>query len=650
MDKNWLEIISAELIKVSESDWLSSSYHKSQAELESVFPGEDDDELMIVPFFELEVLNLQQDLILKFFEYLNLSILSGENFDQNFISTLEEIIARCGNSFQYLEFDSSLKLTEEVKGALEDVLSNIDILSSLKNFLQEYKSTSQYISRLVVNPSLNTLFDLSDQTKEILGSAENSLEFSVGELTMVNLAFLRIDFNLSYDSSDLEKLIQYKDSLKKIHKYFLVTPNSRLSEISSILIEKSIFLIRKFVIRKAQENNSHNENYVFLGEEIKFDLKSHPLIFNIFNDWDNYSQCHFLSEKNQEKEYFLKDNVKKILKSKESRTAEDIHSLIKYYKDLYPNLEQLELLRSDIQNLPNKFAFDEYAKNIVNQYLENNIFSKRFDLLKLNEDIERVSELIEVDLKRIENFQHTSEIANFFPYFKISTFLVEFIEARLSKNTIDNEVDSNSIIAISEAIKFLKKNFNKYRQNLKWSKIHLNYAYQPPFEECIKNYTLSDATQINVFCSSTFSLPIDFGKYEDFEKQTEFTILRFENQFKWVQDISQLSKSYNDDKIKLHSIIEDNGKKNIELLGIFSAIIALLFQGAYTSQSDEKFESKFFTFIVMFIVLISFLLLLRTFISNKKTDKIDLSLINIIGVIMVPILLTVIMILYKIKT
>lgn len=627
MNCDWLQKILDEITDLSKTYWSTDAYKKALIEtsklnidksVDSEFYNE-----VLLSYFENEIENFEKLNLVKYFEYLHFSIIGGECFHFEFSEIIKKTISVCGK-LQYSQFNEEIE--ENLQLSLENKIQEIEPLSILKKSLIEYHSNSNFLLRLVENPSLNTLFDLSDQTQDILDELKNNISIIHNDLKKElllsiknNLILLRKDFYLKYEIEDLKTLLIAKNELEICIKYFKSTPT--ISNVLELLIEKSVFLIRKFIIRKNREINVHNENYVFLGKESNFDFISHKLKLEVFKDWDRYSKNHFLSEENQERTITLNRNAKKIIEIGKI-TGLDFHCLTKYYKDLNENYGKLNDLLKDIDAIPiEQISFDNFAINKIKNYISNNIFSETVKNISNDLEIEIVEEMIECEIEKIEKIQSESFLNNFFPYYKICFFLNEYIEKKMVKISLDNDDCKLDILEINRSLELLKKYFEIFKIYLKWSKVHLNYSCQLPFKECIRTHKIG-ANQINVFSSSTFSLPIEFEKYDDFERYTEAFFLRIDNEVKSLKNLNSFVSLFKKDRDELQEEIKNNSKKNIELLGVFSAVIALLFQGVNTAQSTEKFTGKILTFIAMFIVLIAFLLLLHYFINhNKKTNN-----------------------------
>ncbi len=151
-------------------------------------------------------------------------------------------------------------------------------------------------------------------------------------------------------------------------------------------------------------------------------------------------------------------------------------------KDIENDLTSLETLPNELNDIPISLNinFDKYALNIVKNYISNNIFSKKIDNIVINNTlkIKDIVKLIEVDLKQIQILQNKTSINNFFPYYKTCKFLIEYIDGKISNTSLNDSKSKSRIEESSTALKFLKDYFEKFKLNFKWSKTHLNYAYQ----------------------------------------------------------------------------------------------------------------------------------------------------------------------------
>ncbi|WP_275315326.1 hypothetical protein [Tenacibaculum bernardetii] len=589
LDKNWLK----EIYDTANSNYLNSKieFDKSKNEV-------------FLKFFKINFKTYVNRNLIILFEYLNRSIIVGEPFKNGFKTEIDKVIIDSHLLLNVVDFDDSFD--DDLILTITDYVINHNPFKLLKDCLIEYRSSSNYLIRQFKNPSLHTLFDISDNTDNLLKELKNETQKNLLKLTKGNLDLLRKDFSLKYNIIELQNLLLIKNRLNEPRSFF--ENGTNLDVISNILIEKCVFLIRKLVIRKSTEKNVLNENYVFLGNEIEFNLDSHILNLDTFKDYDAYSQNHFLCDENREKRLVLIKNAEKIiLEEKTKHTAKEIHTIVKYYKDLDENnykLEQIDKLTTLSDN-----DFDKYAINIKRNYITNNIFSEKLKHLPNESLIEAIKD----HLEEINLIQQKTSINNFFPYFKACLYLNKYIDNEL-KLINKNNIKLEKIKELEDVLKYFKKVYNVYVDNLKWSKIHLNYAYQLPYNESITKHK-----EIEVFTSSSFSLPIDYLIYDNLIEKLKSYIPQTENTIKNFYNINSLIKVYDEEKNKLQGTISKNLKSNIEILGIFSAIITISFSAISISAAKINFKEKFFVFISLFSILFLFIILLKSY--NKPEEK-----------------------------
>lgn len=559
--------------------------------------------------FILNLVEKEKAILIRSFEFLNFSVLEGEYvFDQlSFYQKLKEIHNKVGS------YQNSLMITDNDEFLFSKALNDQQFLFSLKKALDIYRRISDNINKQIENLHKTIVLDVSDTydgTRKYFSSKDDILEESLFDLFNQNLVLSRTGFFLEKDNGEFRDILVIKDELNKL-KTKINLPDSHYDKIVDILVETCTFYQRKIIIRIEQDESRNNDGYIQNFQEYDFSLNQHGLQRTYFEKWDNYSQNHFYSESSQERVNCLKKDVKTLLKAGngEVKSFYEAHSLIKYYKDINPDVNNLKKIGKFFTQFKPKSDFDKFALNVSKNYLMNNILSLKITTVKLQE----IDSLI-TDYKKL---QESSSINNFFPYFKICGFLKEYIEDNISLE----DLNISSLANIEIALKKLKLCFKLYKNNFQWSENHLYYAYQLPFEESNVNIVIDDGLSINVFNPSTFSLSINYSDYREFLKEIESFILNFNNQIKSLKNIYYSTNKLIERQTEIQSQLKDQEKKNLELLGIFSAIIALLFQGVNTAQSSEHFGYKILTFILMFIVLFSFLFMIRIFFN--KDEKIE---------------------------
>ncbi len=564
-----------------------------------------------VETFIKNLIEKEKEILIRVFEFLNFSVLEGEYVynKSKFDERLKEIHSKVGG------FQNSLIFTDDENFLFSKALSDQQFLYSLKKALEIYRRVSDNINKQIESLHKTIVFDVSDTlegTGKYFNTKDDILVESLFDLFNQNLELSRNGFFLEKDNTEFRDLLMIKDVLNRL-KTKIIIPSTNYNKIIDILTEICTLYQRKIITRINQDESRYNDRYIFNLKEYDFSLEEHPFEKEkeYFKKWDKYSQDHFFSEKNKEREAFLRKDVEELLKvnKKSANTFFEAHSLIKYYKDIKPNLINLEEIASFFEDYEPKSNYDKFALNVSKNYLKNNILSLKMTKINLSDIDNLISEYKEL--------QENSSINNFFPYYKICSYLKKYIEDNISLEELEMESLTNVELALNK----LKRCFKLYKSNFQWSENHLYYAYQLPFDESKVEIEIDNDLSIKVFNPSTFSLTINYSEYSDFLKEMESFILNFDNQIKSLKNIYFSTNKLIEKQTEIQIQLKDQEKKNLELLGIFSAIIALLFQGVNTAQSSDRFEFKLLTFLSMFIVLFSFLFMIKIFFDKNKTTK-----------------------------
>lgn len=579
------------------------------------------------------LLEKENEFLPKIYELLCFSIIEGEHI--NHYIEFQEKITQLHSKISNIQ--NSIIIDDDENFTLKLIFDDFKFLHSVNKALIFYKRVSINIEKYLNNPEKIFVIDYSGEFEgftKYFKEKENNHEEDLFDLFYETLILSRKGFLLSDSTEEFSFLLDRIDVLKNL-KTKLLFETFAFTQIIELLQEICVFYQRKIIIRKSQSLKNLEEKYLFELKEIDFKLEDHSFTKEYFFEWDEYCQNHYLSEKNDERKSKL------IIDFKEDNNDnfKTVHKKIKYYKDIKPNVEKLEENCKFFLNYKSSSKFETLSLNISYSYLFNNILSTKTKSLKYNE--------LDDLLIKIKNFQETYNVNNFFPYYKICKFLKKDIENDFSKIKTGKE---ENIELTKRKIIDLKNAVKTYKSKLNWSKKHLNFAYQLPFEECkIKSSMVFSGSEIDIFIfiPSSFTLPLNFDKYDTFLIKIENYLSFSENECKSLENYILMNNKIKEREEEIFDVLKDQSKRNIELLGIFSAIIALLFQGAYTSQSKVSFSNKFLTFIMMFIVLASFLVMLRAFISTKKDKNEDLLIIRISLFLIIPILLIILFLFYK---
>lgn len=570
--------------------------------------------------FKEEISKKEIELIPVAYRYIMFSILEGEfiNNPKEFNTLISEILSKV----IFIENPTSSTLEENFVFAITDY----KFFHSVKKALEFYKRIGKRISTRIYNPNKTYLMEISNNPlfenyDDYFSKKNNEVEKSLFDIVFRCLLITETGFFLENDDELFLNLIERKNQLREIKTRIY---DGVFQEILDVLIEVCTFYQRKLIIRKYQDEEKHSQEYIYEQTETTFNLnvEEHKLKKDYFKNWDEYTQNHYLSDNNDERKRQLMSEI-------ESRASNDFenfwitHRKIKYFKDIVKNHERLKKLKGHFKKNISASEFDNYARNISKGYFINNDLSKKLE----NIDFQDLKTLF----KKINSHQEKCNINNYFPYYKICEFLKNKIENtfRDTKN-----IETINFLLLKENISFLKENYKIYKSKLSWSKNHLIYAYQLPFYECKKLIKISDE-EINIFIPSGFSLTLNYDKYYDFGDEVKSFLVNSETEFKSFENYYHLQSKIKEKEKELSEVLKDQTKRNIELLGIFSAIIALLYQGATAANSEIPFPDKILTFFLMFITLISFLILLKSIVSKSYFRERTFILFTIISLILI---------------
>jgi hypothetical protein len=584
----------------------------------------------------------EEGFLLEVFTTLNYSVLEGEYLNVDFSLEINKLISLVDTFFQFPDLSSSIEDNTE-EGKYTEYLSSTKFLYSFKQCLEEYSKNKDYINGIIQKLDKILVFNLSDRSHNIIEDLKfekKDFELILSTIFLDNLTLSRKEFTLRNNEENLQALLNLNISFSQCLIKFPF-PDHEIKFTLEILKDKTTFLIRKLIIRKNQELNSENLYYVASGIENSFSLDTHLLTTDHYKKWDHYSQLHYLSDAND----VYKRELKSFKDYKESYW--DKHRLLKIAKDFDKKITAFEVINFEKVDIADS-DFNNYSKKISENYIKNCSLSCSVEEEKLKISIIfKFEDFLEKEKEKIKEIQCESVIENFFPYKKLAEFIIEYITFLNLELRKEEKLKRELIDRLEVANKHLEEVTSKFKTNLNWCRNHFYYAYQLPFEECIFNYKISENATLSVFSPSTFSLPLD---YESLQKEVQLLESKNENIKNEIKTLANFSMLFEklEGKVSIQEkILEDNTKKNIELLGIFSAIIALLFQGAYTSQSENSFISKLLTFATMFLVLSSFILMLKYFVTDSKTRTRENTTIVFYAVLMLFKLSLITFIIYK---
>ncbi|MEI3799613.1 MULTISPECIES: hypothetical protein [unclassified Chitinophaga] len=500
------------------------------------------------------------------FESLNASILAGEYVQddniENHISDLTELLGT---------FPQPIPIPD-IQEILEKEL-NKNFVDCVNVGLALYRNFYTLVKIRISFSSKYFLLQFNHELNEKVRNRKNFHDDSLRHINFIsaNLLIARLDHFLNPTTDDFNTLFGFSQELTQPDKL-----GGRKHSI--LLLGKCNYLLSKWILRKRHFHK--RPVYIiknFQEEEFVIATEGSP-----YNKWVKYIESHYEFNSNEWKS--LVEQYFDAIKDKEITTLSisDIHCLIKYYKDVNKNLQLLSTYKEEINNRykalkRSGLMFDRYASSISLNYAINNEFSL------LLEDASLLEGKAEDCYSKILTIQAETGVKNFFPQYKYLQFLVTKLDEKYSQRKA-----VSNIAQLRELINKCKKVFEKYEENIEWSRKNYNYVYQLPFNECLVDVGTNVPEKI--FIASSFILPLIKGnyikEYDELKKKVlnfETSVELIENVDKELQGIARLKEDYGAINTKIESkfqekeqSLRDKEIKYIEVIGIFAAIVTFV--------------------------------------------------------------------------
>lgn len=289
---------------------------------------------------------------------------------------------------------------------------------------------------------------------------------------------------------------------------------------------------------------------------------------------------------------------------KNKNTFQEFHLLIKYFKDVKPNYENLKEVVEKFHKREEEFKdnYQIFLKNIL--YALNNQFSLLIEVPSINEQ-----EVFDLK-KKIDSLQDKTGFDNFFVDFKFLKFNIQKLnELIVSRDAL--EVKSE----ITTKIQLIRNLIISCEKKMKWSENHHNLLYQLPYDESLVHYHDNEIID-SVYYASSFLLPLSIE-----QKQKQFLDLKleFQEKFNHYEILGTLNKEFSVIK-DLKDNVESSDKKSIETLTIFTAIISFIVGTVSGFSFIDSFIKAIIFILIFSFSLMSFVMLI--FIATRGLDKI----------------------------
>lgn len=439
-----------------------------------------------------------------------------------------------------------------------------------------------------------------------------------------NIEVSKIDHNFINEDSLLKDLYRFKNDVTNIRIDQSNIPNIELREkylnLKASLLIKIEFLISKWTARKCSRLKYGKEKYINLfADTTKIKLskieKLNEYILKIRYIYDLYGDDNIS---------ILREEYTKIAnKFKQPSIDEhslfklsyhEIHTLIKYYKDVTKDIQKLKKLLTFFYNEARKDTNTNihrtFAIQISKQYCLNNYFS-----LYCEKFIETSNDLIDIKFsikKFVEEYktikrESTYLTDNFFLDFKFLNTSLVFLNKLFNKHRDkSHEVIQKTSDFFRHTLENIIRDFDS---KVQWSITNNNYIFKLPYDESLVKYK-----NINIYLSSSFLLP----------KLNE-EILEAKNEIS--SKYQTLNLKYNtEDEIKgineLKEEYKSDNKRIIEIVTLFTAVISFIvgsignFKFVTDIYSAITFTCAFALALMIFILIIMRLLRKENFITG----------------------------------
>ena len=534
---------------------------------------------------EIDALNTNiQNIISSLFD----SVLIGEYLDKDIDKQLEWI----RNNLTYTEQleNEILPNKDKYKAILPLINSLKDKTNEIQGVIKHYLLFIEDVKTIVSNPEKDEIFILLKNKYQSVNDSETLKLFTL------NL-FLCFSDILFTEKQDCYQEITYVKELLSEKRFLNLNLNPQIEKMK----KKASFLLFKWCKR------AELRGFSMLKED---KIKEYKEDINDFGgkwkDWVTYIENHHYKE--DEKHLFvekIKESYIKIEdKGLKNFTCQDIYSYIKYHKEIDKKIDKLDEIISflDKGRFRTTDNYDKNIRTIIYNYARNNRFSLFTETCDNREELKE-------EYDKIDN----KDNRNYFLQYKFIDKSIELLNAELNEK--NENITIEQVEEIEKYLEDIEPEYKTYKTNIEWILEHIYFIYRVSFKECIID---------DIFIYSSFLLPLDNRKSKDrFEKITDdFRELKsqlplFRKMAEFKGDVSKVKE----DLFQFDEKIEKHDTKTIELMGLFSAIIAFVMGSIPTFQYLKNIFDVGIFFIVFATSLISFLLVLLLITRKTRINK-----------------------------
>ena len=519
------------------------------------------------------------------------SVLSGE-----YIYLSSEINYN-DNYEQLKKARTFLTYTEEIENTPNKQHPFLLLINSFKDRFVEISKIIKYyvlfledIKTIISNLEKDEIFILSKSKYQSVNDSETLKLFTL------NL-FLCFSDILFTEKQDCYQEITYVKELLSEERFSNLNLNPQIEKMK----KKATFLLFKWYKR------AELSGFSMLKEDKIKEYKDNINNFgDKWKDWVTYIENHYYKE--NEKHLFVEKIKESYIKIEDKGlkkfTCQDIYSYIKYHKEIDKKIDKLDEIISflDKRRFCTTDNYDKNIRTIIYNYARNNRFSLFTETCDNRKDLQK-------EYNKIDN----KDNRNYFLQYKFIDKSIELLNAELNEKNENITIDQ--IEEIEKYLKEIEPEYKTYKTNIEWILEHIYFIYRVSFDECIID---------DIFIYSSFLLPLDNRKSKDgFEKVSDkFRELKsqlplFRKMVEFNADVSKVKEEL----FQFDEKIEKHDTKTIELMGLFSAIIAFVMGSIPTFQYMKNIYDVGIFFVAFATSLISFLLVLLLITRKTKINR-----------------------------
>lgn len=518
------------------------------------------------------------------------SVLIGEYLDKNIDKQLEGI----RNKLTYTEQleNEILPNKDKYKAILPLINSLKDKTNKIQGVIKHYLLFIEDVKTIVSNPEKDEIFILSKS------KYQSDNDSDVLKLFTLNLLLCFSDILFSEKQDCYQDITFIKRNLPKEEDTSsnLISENQvgKLKSQVEKMNKKASFLLFKWCKR------AELSGFSMLKEDKINEYKSEISAFG--EDWESlvtYIENHHYKE--DEKHLFVEKIKESYIKIEDKElknfTCQDIYSYIKYHKEIDKKIDKLDEIISilDKRRFCTTDNYDKNIRTIIYNYALNNRFSLFTKTCKSKEKLYEEYEKIE-----------EKDNKNYFPQYKLIDKSIQLLKAELNEK--NNTITIEQIEEIENYLNKIEPAYKTYKTNIEWILEHIYFIYRVSFDECIID---------DIFIYSSFLLPLDNRKSKDgFEKISD-GFRNLKNQLPLLRKMSL----FKDELLQFDEKIEKHDTKTIELMGLFSAIIAFVMGSIPTFQYMKNIYDVGIFFVAFATSLISFLLVLLLITRKTRINR-----------------------------